>query len=131
MTLSETSSGHTKATANYPGNPTIAPAEADGNVLTRTEVDFTVTAATHYTFTGGGTSTQPPSVFYSLTRTDVCCSIVFDQNSGGVNPSLNGTLQPGTYEYQASGQATNRKPDQAGTGTVTDSFSYGFTFKVR
>jgi hypothetical protein len=130
MTLAETSSGHTTATANYPGNPTIAPAEADGNVVTRTVVDFTVSTTAPYTFTGGGTSTQPSSVFYSLTRTDVCCSSVFDQNSGGLQPSLTGTLAPGTYEYQASAQATNTKPDQLGTGTASDNFSYGFTLGV-
>jgi hypothetical protein len=91
-------------------------------------VDFTVTGALSFTFSGAISGTQTSRANYSLVRRSPDVATVFDIGQG-LNPSVTGTLRAGQYEYTTSALVSNDLACQL-TDTLSDNFTYDFTLVV-
>jgi hypothetical protein len=127
LTLRDSNHGSTTTTAHFNGGSDCV--DIGASIATSGTVQFTITEAMPFTFTGTATASGMQAngkglVGYSLTGPS---GTVFDQTQGA--PSFTGTLPAGSYEYQASERASNDLACSL-SGTETDSYHYSVTLRV-
>jgi hypothetical protein len=133
LKLSDTSQGSTTATTSYVGDPNNDCLDVGASIGGQTNVVFTITDPTPFSYTGtvsssGHQADGSGTVGYSLVRTSSPAATIFDQHPGS-SPNIQGTLDPGTYQYVVNSGASNDFACDK-SGTETDSISYNVRLLV-
>jgi hypothetical protein len=129
LTLRDSNHGATTTRSHFTGGTDCI--DIGAQISSSNTVQFTITQAMPYTFTGTATSSGIQTNGKGVTNYKLTgpgpSDTVFDQTQGA--PNFNGTLQPGSYTYQASEFASNDLACSE-TGTETDSYHYTVTLRV-